>query len=246
MNANSIPAAFWFLLEIVNDQTLLKRVRKEVEASLESTSTNESPEFDMRKLSSSPLMQSIWAETLRLRVSLNIVRGTEYRDFKLGNWLIPQGRTIAIPSRAAHMDESVWSTGSGETIHPLNEFWADRFLIHPNIAGSGPSRQSSLQKNNSAPVHGDILPKQATFSLENLRGAFVPFGGGNNICPGRHFAKHEMMFSLALLSTLYDIEPDKGTANPEADLRHYGHGTLPPKGQVPFRIRRRQIFSEAR
>ena len=215
-----------------------------MEASLASTSTKENPAFDMKKLSSSSLIQSIWAETLRLRVSLNIVRGTEYRDFEFGNWLIPRGKTIAIPSRAAHMDESIWSTGDGQTIHPLTEFWADRFLVHPDIPGSGPSRQKSLHQNKPATLQHDSLPKEATFSVENLRGAFIPFGGGNNICPGRHFAKHEMLFSFALLCTMYDIEPLGSSAKPEADLRHYGHGTLPPKGQVPFRIRRRQTRSE--
>ena len=235
MNANSIPAAFWFLLEIVKDETLLGRVRKEVESSLQGTTTGESPEFDMKKLSSSALMQSIWAETLRLRVALNVVRGTEYRDFNLGNWLIPRGKIIAIPTRAAHMDESVWSTGSSEVLHPLNEFWADRFLIYPNTTGSGPSRPDTLDRNKP----GEAYREEPRFSTENVRGAFIPFGGGNNICPGRHFAKHEMMFSFVLLTTMYDIELHKGTATPDVDLSHYGHGTLPPKAQVPFRIRRR-------
>ena len=132
MNAKSIPAAFWFLLEVGKDQTLLGRVRKEVESSLQGTTTRESPDFDMKKIPSSALMQSVWAETLRLRVALNVVRGTEYRDFNLGNWLIPRGKDIAIPTCAAHMDESVWSTGSSGVFYPLHEFWADKFLIYPS------------------------------------------------------------------------------------------------------------------
>lgn len=85
MNANSIPAAFWFLQEIGNDPTLLGRVRKELEVSLRSISTKESLDFDMKRLSSLASKQSIRAEKLRLRVSLKITRDIEYRDFKLGN-----------------------------------------------------------------------------------------------------------------------------------------------------------------
>ena len=242
MNANSIPAAFWFLLEIVHDPSLLARVREELDSSVASTSTEESPKFDMFKLTSAPLMQSIWAETLRLRVAINIVRGTEYRDFKLGNWLIPKAKTIVIPSLIAHMDEKIWSTGAGDSFHPLSEFWSDRFLIWPNIPGSGPTQQNYIRKmDKPVSVANERLKEAPTFSLENLRGAFIPFGGGSNICPGRHFAKHEAIFSFALLCKTFEMELRSDGSKPDADMRHYGHGTLPPKEPIPFRIRRRQI-----
>ena len=128
------------------------------------------------------------------------------------------------------MDEIIWSTINGETIHPLNEIWADRFLVHTNIPGSGPSRQNSQDKSKPESLQGEPQGGEQTFSLENLRGAFIPFGGGDKICPGRHFGKDEMMFSFALLCTMYDTELCKGIIKPEADLRHYGHATLSSKG----------------
>ena len=239
MSSNSVTAAFWFILEILNDQTLLARVRKELEPLLSDLSTKQRLEVDMKKLSGSALIQAIWAETLRLHVAINIVRSTKYENFRFDNWLIPRDRTIVIPAHTAHMDESAWNTRSGETIHPLNEFWADRFLIHPNNAGSSPWRQDSSSEHIPGPLHGETHGKESTFSQKNLQDAFIPFGGGDSMCPGRHFAKHEAIFSFALLFTTYDIEIRKGTAKPEADLRHFGRGTLPPKGKIPFRIRRR-------
>lgn len=56
-------------------------------------------------------------------------------------WVFRKDKLIMIPSRTIHMDSSVWSTGAGET-HPLNEFWAERFLVYPDEPGSGPAIQS--------------------------------------------------------------------------------------------------------
>lgn len=124
------------------------------------------------------------------------------------------------------MDASIWSTRNGEAIHPLSGFSADRFLLFTNFAGSGPSRQNSLDKNKPESLRCKPRGGEPTFSLENLRGAFIPFGGGDYICSGRHFAKHVTMFSFALLCIMYGIELRKGTTKPEADLRHYGHANV--------------------
>ena len=60
------------------------------------------------------------------------------------------------------------------------------------------------------------------------------------MCPGRFFAKNEMMASLALLCTSYDIElrTSKGWRL-EADMAYYLVGVLPLKGRIPFRIKRK-------
>lgn len=114
------------------------------------------------------------------------------------------------------MDASVWSTRNGEAIHPLSGFSADRFLLFTNFAGSGPSRQNSLDKNKPESLRCKPRGGEPTFSLETLRGAFIPFGGGDYICSGRHFAKHVTMLSFALLCIMYGIELRKGTTKPEA------------------------------
>ncbi|KAL8941982.1 MAG: hypothetical protein Q9216_001915 [Gyalolechia sp. 2 TL-2023] len=47
---------------------------------------------------------------------------------------------------------------------------------------------------------------QPKFSLDETTGAFVPFGGGVGMCPGRFFAKNEKLASLAMLVTAYDFQ----------------------------------------
>lgn len=44
------------------------------------------------------------------------------------------------------------------------------------------------------------------FSLDGTTGAFVPFGGGVRVCPGRVCAKNEMLALLAMLVTAYDFQ----------------------------------------
>lgn len=77
--------------------------------------------------------------------------------------------------------------------------------------------------------------------MEGLSGAWLPFGGGSRQCPGRNFAKQEIILSFALIATMFDIELLEGTKKDsmQPDMKYYGLGTLPPKGKVPFRIRRR-------
>jgi hypothetical protein len=44
------------------------------------------------------------------------------------------------------------------------------------------------------------------FSTEGLNGKFFPFGGGHYMCPGRTFAKQEVLGAVAVLLLNFDIE----------------------------------------
>ena len=76
--------------------------------------------------------------------------------------------------------------------------------------------------------------------MKGLSGGWVPFRGGVRMFPGRFFAKNEMMASLAMLMTSYDIElltPESWKLEP--DMSYYLVGALPPKGAIPVRMRKR-------
>lgn len=231
-NANAIPCAFWYLVEVFRSPSLLLRVRSEVENCLIQSSTAEMA-FDIPKLCNNPLLQSIYAETLRLRVWHFAIRSPDRADLNVGDWLFPKNKLIAISSYTAHMDEAAWNTGSDEDPHRIEDFWADRFLIYPGDGASGPLKKSpapQYEKNESQ--HG---PR---FSTEGLAGIWIPYGGGQRMCPGRHFAKQEIILTCAMMSIMFDIELDPGSI-PEADMRGFGFGAMKPKGRAPCRIRRR-------
>ena len=160
------------------------------------------------------------------------MRSPERKDMKINEWIFPQNETVLIATTPAHMDENVWNTGKANE-HPLNRFWADRFLIYPDDPSSGPKKRTDRDETFNSPKGSD-----PTFSLEGLEGSWIPYGGGFRACPGRHFAKREILMALAVMVTLFDIEVD-GSSALQTDPRVNGLGTQRPKNPIPFRIRER-------
>ena len=236
-------------MELVRDPALQARVREEVQSALIPGSDPKDLQFNITELCNGPLLQSIYAETLRLRVAIVITRNPEWSEYQLGEWVFPKDELIAISSRTAAMDKEIWNTGTVEDPHPLTEFWSDRFLVYPNDPISGPLKKRNLAEDEkpssgSASLANQSRLEEPRFAMEGLSGAWVPYGGGQRMCPGRHFAKQEMIASFAILCTAYDIEIVTGEGSaPEPDMRYFPYGALPPKGDTPFRIRRRQLQS---
>lgn len=77
--------------------------------------------------------------------------------------------------------------------------------------------------------------------MDGLAASWLPFGGGSRQCPGRNFARQGLIVSFALMFSMLYIElqgsGSKGSRKP--DMKDYGLGTLPHKGKVPSRIRKR-------
>lgn len=230
VNGNSIPASFSMLTEVIRDASLLSRVRTIVEKH-RLDSPPGTLDFDFEKLCSDPLLQSIYAETLRLRVASFIFRGPERTDFRLKQWLIPKDAVILISGYAAQMDKEAWE---GSDRHPVEEFYAGRFLQYP---------KNDATDQNGGGVSEETLGSQSpNFSLEGRASNWIPYGGGQRMCPGRHFNKLEMISSLAIMLTLFDIELiDRNGNIPESDMNGYGFGALWPKGKTPVRIRNRVL-----
>lgn len=197
--------------------------------------------FNIDALCHNALLQSIWYETLRLYVALFIVRGSDHENFHLNKgYNIGKGEMIVLDTYAAHHDPAVWNIGDTKNPHPLDKFWAERFLVYPNNPNSGPLKpKSSLGMDNRLPTkiqQGE--PEAPKFSNSGLSGAWIPFGGGKHQCPGKNFAKQEIILCIAVMCLLFDIELSP-SAKLEASTDYYGLGTLPQKWKVPFRIRQR-------
>jgi cytochrome P450 len=239
-NANAIPAATWFLIELLLDPILESRIQKEFSSALIiQPNPSHSPMFDINKLCSGPLCQAIYAETLRLRVGVMMSRKA-LEDVNFCGWSIKKGERIGLASSIEAMDETVWNMGSVSNPHPLDEFWADRFLVYPNDPKSGPLKPSEATVSPTGAEQKEDRgnPK---FTLEGLATAWIPFSGAPRLCPGRHFAKQEMISAAAIMLASFEIElKTKPGCKPESDKAFFGFGTLPPKGAVPCRIRRRR------
>ena len=96
------------LLEIYQDATLIARINEEV-ASVKLVSLLDYERFasNLAGLRQKPLLQSCYAEVLRLRITLLLNRTPEQEDFKFGDWLFRKGRMIVLSTRTATSNENL-------------------------------------------------------------------------------------------------------------------------------------------
>ena len=123
-----------------------------------------------------------------------------------------------VPSWLAHTDDE-WSTPE----HLATSFWAERFLPSKGLGDSGTT---------------GTTPKPGTY---------FPFGGGTSMCPGRFFAKQEVLIAVAIFIWKFEVEfvefitmdGKKSDRGPELDIRNVGAGAVVPDRDLRVRLRRR-------
>ena len=76
-----------------------------------------------------------------------------------------------------------------------------------------------------------------------IQGHYFPYGGGLKQCPGRFFAKQEMMAGVAVLLRACEIEllDPIGAKRIDAKMNRFPFGTVLPNSNIPVRIRRRRL-----
>uniref|UniRef100_A0A8H7NE76 Cytochrome P450 n=1 Tax=Bionectria ochroleuca TaxID=29856 RepID=A0A8H7NE76_BIOOC len=245
LNANAIPAALWMLLNILVDPDLKDRVITEISPAFEEGSLS----LDLEKLCSGPLLNSIYCETLRLRVAAPVGRTSTIPDLKFGRWQLKEDVCMLSTSWYGGRDPDFWNTGrtlpDGSVEHPVDTFWAERFLRYPDDPASGPVRKqgaSAMTSRDTVKRTADD-DRKARAVTDGTQGYWYPYGGGLNMCPGRHFAKQELMVSVALVLRAYEIDivDLESAARVKPNMEYFPFGTIPPKGKIATRIRRRKL-----
>ncbi|KAG4438382.1 hypothetical protein IFR05_006144 [Cadophora sp. M221] len=240
-NANIVPIIGWSMIDTLVRPTLLSQVREEI-SNLTDPSTKG---LNMPKLLASPLLQSIYSEELRLRNGVIIQRVPVIDNFKIGNWKFPKGDMIITSSWHEQRDRSVWNEGpvNGE-VHSVEDFWAERFLVYPNDPNSGPAKPRRDTKTKAKPATTDAsindADNQPRFNIDSVTGSYIPYGGGQKICPGRFYAKQEAIGAMAMFLTMFDIELERGDL-PKPNMEYFPFGVVPPLGTFPAKMRRRKV-----
>ncbi|KAK0609450.1 cytochrome P450 [Immersiella caudata] len=178
-NANSVPASAWCIMAAltVPDPELLPNLRSE---SLAAFSGLGKKTFDVQKLVSSPWLQAIYTEVLRLRAIHSVIRDCD-KDTVLDRTNIPKGAMVYAPMPIAH-NNPIW----GVEGHPPEDFWPRRHLTAA-VAPDG--------------------TKTWEFAVGSSRsGYFFPYGGGLTMCPGRNFAKQEIIGTLVIFLMQFEVE----------------------------------------
>ncbi|QSZ33663.1 hypothetical protein DSL72_005231 [Monilinia vaccinii-corymbosi] len=228
-NGNIVPTLAWCILDIISRPDLLSQVRGELSSIAKDHQTGDLEKL-MPSLLSNLLLQSIYCEELRLRNSSTFQRSPISSNFKLGPWKFPKDGRIIASIWHAGRDKSIWNEGvNGE--HDVESFWPERFILYPNDPYSGP-RKPSFSKKPSEKI------TESRLATDTVSGSWIPFGGGQNVCPGRFYAKQQAIGSMAMFLSKFDIELIDNKS-PEPDLSSFSWGVLPPKGKYPARLRRR-------
>lgn len=223
---NAVPSVFWALCNIYSRPDLLNKIREETKvaireekASARGSSTNGAVmEKEMiinvtHLQNKCPLLLSTYRETLREVANLASVR------------LITEAHTIAAP------DHTPYLLKKGSIIQIASK------IIHssPHIWGSDAHNFNASRFINADNNATSALPASVPSA------AFRAFGGGDVICPGRHFAQSELVAFVALCVNMLDIEGEDGAVleMPVKDERRIPLSAVKPVKEPRVRIRRR-------
>lgn len=165
------------MLQIILVPGLVQRVQDEIEAQMIPVSLETGEKqvmFPYQAIFRLPLLSSIYAEALRLHVKVFFFASSPRSDLYVSRWFLPRGTLGVVSTDGPHMDERVWNTQDGR--HPVDTFWAERFLVDPSDPSSGPVKpefrsQSGEKKRQAA----DATSKY--FSTDGLEGSWLPYGG---------------------------------------------------------------------
>jgi cytochrome P450 len=167
--------------------------------------------LDSTKLINHPLFQSAYAEVLRLHTASMLTR-TVKKTHELDSWTLKRDQTVVVSSHVEHHSAYWNDVDSSGRSRPADTFWAERFLT-----------------------------PEGQFSLDGKQGRYMPYGMGEHMCPGRHFAKYEMLLTFAVFVDRFEIELESPKGwRPENDLSRYGFGAVHPKQKVEAKIRLRR------
>lgn len=110
--------------------------------------------LDLKKLTSLSLLQSIYVETLRVHLSMNIMREV-MEPTTIDGYNLRPGALCFLPMEVAHRDET-WAIDG----HPASEFWAERHVKTEEEVGRS----------------GKTMRKPVFHLAAGVSGAFFPYG----------------------------------------------------------------------
>jgi cytochrome P450 len=221
---NSIATLMWFTVHVFSDPSIVERMRAELLPLVQETSTPSSGHKQITLNLASieencPFLLASWKETLRLiNVHTSVRRVLEDTYVSDGpggtQYLLKKGHDVVIPHVIAHRYD---------------------------IKAWGPEQESMVfRPENFLPSSSE----EAKGLDKARRAAWVPFGGGANLCPGRRIVMIEQLAFMATLVLGFEVEAlsgEGGIKAPETMPMGLGHAILRPaeKAEVGVRLNRR-------
>lgn len=211
LSSNAIPATTWTLCHILtsDDKTLLQDVMDELV-------TVRRPDgiLDVNKLVQLPLLSSMYSETLRMYVDVLVTR-TVNQSFTLPS------------SHAGH---------PGYLLEKGKVAMAPSYLSHHD-----PTFWSNYGEKAANPDvwHARRFLHQGKFSTSGTSNKLFPYGGGNHMCPGRVFAKQEILAAISIVLLTFEIKLEEGESLPRIRKQFNGTGVVSMDKGLAVSMRRK-------
>ncbi|CAB9496461.1 25-hydroxycholesterol 7-alpha-hydroxylase (Fragment) [Seminavis robusta] len=210
---NTIPSIFWVIAYMLTDDSLRTAAQKDLERI--QLPQGESTTFTLEELDQMAALDSAFHEVLRMGALAVSPRDIK-EDIVLEVKSPTQKHRYLLPKGTRIM-------GNVPTLHmdpeiyanPYNFQW-DRFL---------------KDSNGDMPV----------FTKDGKRiDAWRPFGGGQQLCPGRKFAMYECKAYACLLLSMLEIRIKPGETVPTINPHNGGVGAIAPEHDVLVQVRRKK------
>ncbi|KAN0096547.1 cytochrome P450 [Hyaloscypha variabilis] len=214
---NAIPISFWMVSYILADPSLLSEVREELQAivQMEELKGEKVLKLDPRMIRERcPLLISIWEELLRFTSQPTLGRYVTTDTVLNNEYLVKAGSVVQIPTQITQGSSSIWG---------------------PSASDFNPRRFLRKEENKK-------LGKEEREQERLQRRAYTPFGGGKNLCPGRHAAANETLSFVAMVVVAFTVEREDGGVFGVIGEATRAAGASVPKaeGDVRVVVRRRE------
>jgi hypothetical protein len=220
-----VPCTFWTLIEVLRGEQLTKTLT----SSIIRYSPSQGATYNIHGLINLPMMESLLAETFRVRTA-SIVVHTDREDLQLDeHWVAPENTPTISFSLDLSLNTTAWADTRPRTVEkPLDVYWAERFLV-PGRVGSKASQRG--QRNDAGVT---------SFSMDGLD--TLNMGYGQSGLLGFEYIKAMHAATLAVLFNEFELQ----LCDPELveqglpPVRAVAFGNLKPLEQIEVRIRKRK------
>lgn len=184
---NTIPTMFWMVCFVFARPDLVDDLRKELEI------FGDSGVIDLQMVEQCPLINAAYKETIRIiqqQVAFRrLLEDTTVTDLHGRQYLLKKDYNIQIPAAVAHHNKEAW----GEDIAT--------FRPERHVTAFKPERLMQADDDDGTGVGKTAGEARAQ------RAAYIPYGGGKHLCPGRQFAYTEVVGLLVMLIKGFELEP---------------------------------------
>ncbi len=221
---NSIATLMWFTIHVFSDPEVVARIRGEL-----------LPLVERRVVVT-------YGRSEKEAVKLNIAAVEEQCPFFLACWKEVL-RVVNVHTSVRRVLEDTWvSDGPGGAQYLLKR--GQDVVIPHVIAHRYDGKAWGVGERGAVEFRPDnFLPSGDNGVDKARKAAWVPFGGGANLCPGRRIVMVEQLAFMATLVLGFEVEAlsGKGTIRPpEAMPMGLGHAILRPAEKAEFGVRLRK------